>query len=434
MPRSSTYASRHSPARSTKSDFIRLWESGYLYLALSLVLLLIYAASPSVGILDWKKEIAYFTFIRQSLVDFHSLPWFWWNKPAFISAYPAAAHSSSFIANPESMLLSPFTPLLLVMPVVPYIKLLSLIHGLIGLAGSLALRVRLKWLPIQFRVYLLLFLLSPLILQHLAIGYTPWLNLYLFPWFVYFLLDRLAIRRVLGIASVMGFALLQGGTHVALWFALTLLIYALARAFLDRTPRHLAELGAIGLLTAWLSWIRLFATLPVYAAFHQAFGAGYTPLSFLFWSSYPPLLLPALTGLLTSTLWSGIPAWDAGVFWGGSIVLALVLLVNFSSYQRVREAQGRNTAGTRAPAALLISALALLCLSFDGILAGLVRMLSNVSPVDLIEAAEKYPFRLAVPALLVLSLLVAEYAAEIFASLLALERRSRAQCDCLLGA
>lgn len=432
MPRSPTHTSGHATSATAKSALARFWEPGYAYLAVSFILVLIYTASPAVGILDWRKELAYFTFIRQSLVDFHSLPWFWWNKPAFLSAYPAAAYSSNFVSNPESMLFSPFTPLLLFMQVVQYVKVLGLIHWIIGIAGCFALRLRLKWHPLQFRLYLLLFALSPLVMQHLAVGYTPWLNLYFFPWLVFFLADRLVVRRVLGVAIVLGLTLLQGGIHVALWFFLMLLLYALSRSLLDRTARPLLELSAIALLTLWLAWIRLYATFPVYAGFHQAFGLGYSPLNFLFWSFYAPFPAPALIGLLTSTVWLGAPAWDAGVFWGGMVFLALLLVLDLGAYQRQRAARSNDPLPQSLPAALLISAIALLVLSFDSVLSAIVRIAAAVIPTGLIEAAEKYPFRLAIPASLVLTLLVAEYAVEIFDSLQAFGKKA-AQSIPLLG-
>lgn len=406
-----------SQFRLVRSKIGRLWEQGYLYAGISLALALAFAVSPAVGILDWRKEIAYFEFIRTSIGTFRSLPWFWWNRPIFLAAYPAADYSSSFIANPETMLFSPFTPLLLTLEALPYIKLLVVVHCLIGIAGCFALRARLHWGSHQLRVYLILFLLSPFIIQHLAVGYTPWLNLYFFPWLIFFMADDAVIRRILGIAGVLGLVLLQGGSHVALWFALLLVMCAILKTILDRTPSHLIELVAVAIVTALLSFVRLYATVPVYGEFRQFFAAGYEPLSFLFWSLFPPLLVPPLAGLLTSTVWMGVPAWDAGLFWGASIVLTAVLVMNFSRYQGQGRTSKRGPISSSLLTSVFIASLALLVLSFDSLFAGLIRILAAVVPVGPLEAAEKYPFRLALPAFLGLSVVIAQHSEHIWDTL-----------------
>lgn len=96
-----------------QSRWFSFWERGHLYLALSFILFLLFALNPNVGIYDWRKEVAYFQYMKASFCEFHTFPWFWWSRPAESSWYPALAHTSSFVGNPETMLFSPFTPLLL---------------------------------------------------------------------------------------------------------------------------------------------------------------------------------------------------------------------------------------------------------------------------------------------------------------------------------
>lgn len=93
-----------------KTKIYSLWEKGYLYLALSMLFFLLNQLSGRVGVFDWRKEIAYFQFIKESFTTFHSLPWFWWNKPQNLASYPGVSYTSNFVGNPETMLFLPLLP------------------------------------------------------------------------------------------------------------------------------------------------------------------------------------------------------------------------------------------------------------------------------------------------------------------------------------
>jgi len=387
-----------------KAKLYSLWEKGYLYLALSMLLFLLYALNGRVGVNDWRKEVAYFQYIKASFTSFHSFPWFWWNKPQTLASYPLVFYTSNFVSNPETMLFSPFAPLLFLMDVLPYVKFLAIIHCSIGIAGTLALGRRLKWDCQQFRIYAVLFLLSPIVIQHLSIGYTPWLNLFFFPWLAYFISDEKPSSSILGTSMILGLVLLQGGTHIFIWYAMLTSLYFVLKMYIERKWDF--RLLGIFSLTPLLSLARIYSTAQAYAGFHQRLQAGYNPINFTFWALIPPVLIPPFDGLFLGKMWMGVPSWDGGVFWGLAIILLFVLAMNYRRYSNVGDI---NPGHRSIYLSLFLASSVLLILSFFSIFDCIIRAAKAITHIPFIEGAEKYPFRLAIPAFLGFSVVIAAY-------------------------
>jgi hypothetical protein len=400
-----------------KTKLYRFWETGYFYLALSILLFIIYGLNGRVGIYDWQKEVAYFQYIKASLASFHTLPWFWRNKLDNVAWYPAAAYSSSFIGNPETMLFSPFTPLLFLMGVLPYVKFLAVIHCLIGIAGIFALKRRFQWDSRQFRTYSILFLLSPIIFQHLAIGYTPWLNLFFFPWLVYFIAGANPASSILGTSAVLGLVLLEGGTHSFVWYALLAALYFSLRAWFERKWSGLLRLVGIFCLAALLSSARLYATAQAYGGFRQSFQVGYNPLNFTFWALVPPVLIAPMDTLFSKMVWMGVPSWDGGLFWGAALLMALALAMSYRGCKRAANFHSADQNLTLIYDSLWIASSILLILSFFSIFEWIINAANSLAPIPFSVGVEKYPFRLAIPAFLGFSVVIAAYSKEISYSL-----------------
>ncbi len=164
---------------------INFWRKGYFYILLAGIFLFVFLVDSRIGMYDWGKEMTYFNVIKISLTQYHSLPLFWWN-PQVYGGYPAISVGSFFLANPETFSFSPFIFLLFWMDTLFFMKILVCVICAIGIIGILKLSRKLKWQDGQCRIFIALFLFSPIIIQHLAIGYFPWLNLYLFPWLIFF--------------------------------------------------------------------------------------------------------------------------------------------------------------------------------------------------------------------------------------------------------
>ena len=182
----------------------------YGYMLIFLAALAIFLFYPNVGIYDWDKEVLYVSYIKTSLLEFKQFPMFLWNSNQ-LAGYPAVDQSAFFAANPETMLFTPFLPLLLFLSPAVFLKLLVVLNGIIGVVGLLLLGKKLNWQPSQTRIFSALFLLSPIVIQHVAIGYLPWINLFLFPWLLYFLISDDLISHSLGSSMVLAVMLLQGG-------------------------------------------------------------------------------------------------------------------------------------------------------------------------------------------------------------------------------
>ena len=204
---------------------IRFWEKGYLYIAIASLIYFFWFMSNNVGILDWIKEIAYFEYFKTAFNDYHTLPYFWWNILEEVAWRPPIPGTSAIIANPETALFSPLTPMLYLLSAQVYIKLYVIIQFLIGVFGLFALKRKLSWNYSQFRTFVVLFLFSPIIMQHISVAYFTWYNFYLFPLLIYFVADRRMAVGIVGSAAVLGLIVLQGGIYIVQYVGLFYILY-----------------------------------------------------------------------------------------------------------------------------------------------------------------------------------------------------------------
>lgn len=402
------------PETHLASKIQQFGQTGQLYILIAALVWAAYALSRNVGIYDWHKELAYFEYIKSSLFDFQVWPFFWWQKLPELWRYPAVTYTSNFMSNPETMLFSPLIVFLKFMEVITYIKFVAFVHYLIGLGGVLALRRRLQWNNTQFRVYLALFFFSPIIIQHLAVGYTPWLNLFFFPWVIYFLIEQRALLGALCLAAILAVILLQGGTHVFWWFVLLAALFSFSLAAMRREWAPFIRLGLTLISILFLAFVRIYASTQSFAGFQQDFVNGYHFANFSAWALVPTLLLPPVHTFFIRYEWDGVPAWDGGVFWGLALVMTLILLFKYRDFRKYKPADETTVQNQPIYDALLVSSIFLLALSFFSVYEHLVQSIIAVMPVPFLAGIEKYPFRFAIPAFLGLSILLANYSNEIW--------------------
>ena len=366
------------------------WEKGYLYISVIALMFGVYIAIDRVGIYDWQKEIAYFSYIKESITNYHSLPFFWWSKLDNVAWYPAPNHSSNFIGNPETMLFSPFGFLLLFVNSVHYIKIITFIHLLIGIIGLFKLRARLNIDNLEFRTLVVLFMFSPIIIQHLAIGYTPWLNLFFFPLFLYFLLDKKILNSAVWISCILAITLLQGGSHPLFWYILFLIIYSIAYTIVTSNIKVLLRIFLIALFTFLLSFVRLYSTILSYGDFVQPCVRGYNIYNFIFYSLIPPFSRKIFIGKNFFDIF-GVPSWDGGIFWGISLFLFLVTLIKYGNY-RINLS---NSFNIKIGDSLLITSMCLFILSFFTIYEDTIALINSIVKFPF-TSIEKYPYRFAI--------------------------------------
>lgn len=369
----------------------------YFYLFLGLLIVLIFLFNAHSGIYDWDKELFYATTIKESLIQHRSLPYMLWNREPF-SFYPVVGQSAIFISYPETFLFSPFIPLLIWLSPLSFLKVVYFIHFLIGALGVIALKHRIGWRDDQLRIFSALFLLSPIILQHVAIGYMPWVNLFFFPWLLYFLFLDDRFIRCIGIALVISISFLNGGTHVAFWFGLFVAFFYVWSIVVNWCRwQLLVDVIFSGLLTILLGFARIYSSFLVFKDFSQKFFAGYSLRAFLRMTLIPPLFFIENIDdveMLIEHYIDGVPYWDGGIYWGLTLFLVLILLVGFLANKNFRKKdRSQNIA-----LPIISTSLTLLFLSFGMNYEILTNVVSHVTIFRALQGIEKYPFRFAIMA------------------------------------
>ncbi len=381
-------------------------ESGQLYLIFLICIYLISILIPRVGIYDWQKEIAYFEYIKEALSIHNSIPFIYWQVPENLNIYPTIKFSKNFIANPETFIFSPFIILLKFLPTLFFIKLLSLIHLLIGVAGLHFYKCKAQLTPIQNRTFIILFFYSPLILQHLAIGYLTYLNLFFYPWLLYFLIDTSYLKKALGVSAVLALCLLQGSSHVCLLFSMLSISYIFFQGILDRDWKSVFCIVGILFCTTGLSYARIFSTATVYYDFSQSIQSGYNPINFFFWSIIPPIFLPPFDSVFLEIVLFGVPSWDGALYLGSTSVVIGIVIIRFKSFWRAFTINTSRNGDKFNQQALFLVVGLLFFFSFFSIFEFTISAIHWLTSIPFIMGMEKYPFRLMIPSYLGMIVLI----------------------------
>jgi hypothetical protein len=301
----------------------------YTYLILAFVNVIIYIIVPRIGIYDWDKEILYTLYIKESVFHLNSLPYYLWNNNG-LGFFPVINHSGLFIGYPETLLFSPWIIFLSFIEPILFLKLFYLVHFLLAIVGILLLARLLNWRRNQLRVFSGLFLLSPIIIQHVAIGYSPWINLFLFPLLMYFLLHK--NRRVSNIicAMICAVIILQGGIHIAVWFLGFIFLLKFWQAIYFKKLGEILDFLGILFLTGVLSFARIYSSFLTFKDFWQPNFPGFSLRSFLSMAFKLPFFfisrIDDIEGYFEFYI-DGVPYWDGGVYWGPFLVILFILLI-----------------------------------------------------------------------------------------------------------
>jgi hypothetical protein len=369
----------------------------HVYSLVTLIAILIFLIYPNIGMYDWNKEIQYSDFIKQSILNEKEYPMFMWNS-GILSKYPAVKQSALFAGNPETMLFSPFLPLLLILPPVVFSKLLVLIHFLIGWAGICVLSKTCRWTVRQTRIFSALFMLSPIIIQHLAIGYLPWFNLFFFPWLLNYFLQENSFKKWMGTSIVLALILLQGGLHIFVWLVFFIAFFSILETIFQKKIKCLLLAIASGLTASILALPRLATSFQAFGGFEQNFFSGYSLGAFLKWGLVPPFFTPASMDdieFFIEEYIKGVPYWDGSQFWGFLLVCVLALPFAIGSSHK-KETSIKTRYREASVLALAVSSEMILILSFDGLYASGISFLSNLIQFPALKGMEKYPFRFSI--------------------------------------
>lgn len=368
----------------------RFWQSGYLYITSASILFLIFCRPDKVGSYDWSKELYFFQFIKLSFTNYGSFPFFWWERSGLMG-YPTIINTAYFISNPESFLFSPFSPLLFILNPVIVTKLIFVIMFAFGVWGTIKLKKQLAWSNHQFRIFAGLFLFSPIIIQHLSVGYFPWINLFLAPWVFYFLAHSDTKRKILGLSMLFGLTALQGGAHPLVWFIALYGFYSLFQAIHKRSFQPVLELLLVGIGTFLLSLVRITLTFQAFSNFTHGISDGYTFQAFAKWGLIPTHF-PEPTNHYVEGFIDGISMWDGGTYWGLSV------FVFFMLFFVIKKAAKQDKHSQINPSAMLFAALILFVFSFYNLYTSTVYFVTSIISIPFLHGAESCAYRFSIPA------------------------------------
>jgi hypothetical protein len=337
--------------------------------------------TQKVGIWDWDKESYGLEFLKSAMRDGSVNPLSFITIPHDIENYPALFQSVSYWANPEVLTLSPFLGLLPWTSVPVFLKLYFFGHLLLAAFGMFLLGRRLRLGTTATVLLFVLLILNPWLLQHLAIGYTPWVTICWVPLVVASLLRPLTVGWFLTGTIAGSLILYEGGLHIFLWLNVTIVLSAVALAAIRRSISHVGPVGLILLGTAIL-------TLPKLVAVHGAYGDWRRPIDSSYRSAHD------LWGLLTDTTTNlyelpraydlyGTHVYDGEMFTGKVFLATLAVVVALLVWRTVKP---RDDGGLAEEWALLSVAACWLVVGWDGVWRALVDLFGALN-------FEIYPFR-----------------------------------------
>lgn len=237
-----------------------LWLASALFLALGAVLLWrCFDDFGDLGGKDWNSFMGQAQAELTSLVDHHQFPlWNPWRKGGQVS-----------FAQPESMLLSPVTPLMLAFGVIAAFKLILLplfLFGCFGmwkLAGTLGLNGAARLAPA------LAFFASAVFPLYLVAGLPNWLfGICLLPWLLHEC--RLGVeepRALLKAGLCYAVLIFCGSVYQFVFFPIVLGLDALPRSIARRSLRPLLSTGAALMIGVALAAVRLIPMYDVFRVF-----------------------------------------------------------------------------------------------------------------------------------------------------------------------
>jgi hypothetical protein len=199
---------------------------------------------------DWSSHhFHYFDWVRQAFAEYRTLPLY------MVDAWV----TPNFIANAEAPTLGPLSWLLLVLPTGAYVKLLIVVFGAAGLAGSWLLLRDLGISPALTALVACAHAWSGFFVSHIAVGHHWAMGAYLLPALLW--LARRALLgsdgALIGAALLNAFTILGGQHQPFVWQNLWLSAFALLWAVRVKALFPLTRWALVLLLTAGLGALKL---------------------------------------------------------------------------------------------------------------------------------------------------------------------------------
>ena len=306
--------------------------------------------------------------------------------PPEVSWYPAFSRTLSYWANPEVITFSPFLIFLPFLSTIRFIKLYIFLYFLIGTSGIFLLSKRLGFSVIEAIIMIFLTVLNPWIMQHLAIGYTPWIQVCLIPLIIFMLLgNRLQIKELI-IASILNALIIYGGGfHIFIWFNLATVLFYLLHSLHIRNLRINIKCALFLLMSGVLLIPKLVAFLSTFSGFSRTITSSYRSISDLlglFTDSTSKLYdLPKSYNIY------GVNFYDGSIYMGGWFVVILIVCMIFTIHHLYLITRKRSNLQSQIPPTdLLVLGIFFILLGWNGLWRRIVAFIP-------VLGLEIYPFR-----------------------------------------
>ena len=292
-------------------------------------------------------------------------------------------------------------------------KLYLIFQLTIGVVGLFFLRRKLQWNNSQFRVFSILFLFSPIIMQHTAVAYFTWYNFYFFPWMIYFAAERNMIKGLVGVGAVLGLVVLQGGIYIVQYLGMFYILYELLHVLLEKDWNRVIRIALVPIIAGALSFVRFSTTAIVYGEYIRPWVEidGYNLPFFLFYAIIPTITIPPINLFFhTDYLGWQLTPHDSGIFWGLSLIMLIVVVVKYREVVKDPNSKDQNGLNYNA---VFIAATFLFIISFYKVWYYMMKA-ASVLEVPFFESIKNHGIRFVMGAFFGYALLFATYSDEIW--------------------
>ncbi|MFH1126258.1 MAG: hypothetical protein V1703_03965, partial [Candidatus Altiarchaeota archaeon] len=236
--------------------FIYVWRQNKLdseiYALLFFILLSlgffysIYKSPWNLGIADWDQHTTFNAIPYKIIADYRQIPM--WE--------PYLCGGENVIANPQSQFLTPFFILILLFGPVVGVKLIVVVHAIVGMFGMYLLSKYLKLNQISLYIPAVVYLLSGNYSQHIGEGHLFWVVMAYIPWvFLFYLkgVENMFFVILSGLSSAL--MLLGGNPYITAYTVIFLTLYTFFEVLRRREKGHALK----SILILFVYAISLFA-------------------------------------------------------------------------------------------------------------------------------------------------------------------------------
>jgi len=343
--------------------------------------------SENFGVFDWHKEAYYFHFLRENLVEFRPFPLSFIYLPGNLNWYPTLSKTLSYWANPEVITFSPLFLFIPFLSTIAFIKFYFLSHLLFGVMGIYTMFRRLKLGVVEILMMFVMIVLNPWLMQHLAIGFTPFIQFCLLPMIIAMLITpRLKIMNFVYASILNALVVYSGGWHIFFVFNGAVAVFYVIYAIRRKITFPMIQAFVFYLLTGVLIFPKMVAVLSIFHGWKREIQSSYGSLADL-WGLLTDGNAP-LYDIPRSFNIYGVNLYDGSMLMGEWFVILLICCVLFSMYRHAKPHLVLDPYPAFPSLEVVISGVIFCILGWDGVW----KALADIFPV---LGSKIYPWHLA---------------------------------------